>query len=128
MKNFTCVIMRTKKLPKQILDLAMKSLTVSRKFMEVLNLSEQKDRYHTIKDLEVKFTFQQTESDNCTPSGTSLIKNEPFVEILSYCVVRMPYISLWELLNKHLQTDRRIVERRIIKQKLYSSSRLLILS
>ena len=128
MKNFICVIMWTKELPKQILDLAMKSLTVSRKFMEILNLSEQKDSYHSTKDLEVKLTFQQTESDNCTPSGIGLIKNEPFVEILSYCVVRMPYILLWELLNKYLQIDRRIVEGRFIKQKLYSFSRLLILS
>ena len=32
----------------------MMSLTVSRKFMEILNPSEQKDSYHTIKDLEVK--------------------------------------------------------------------------
>ena len=62
-----------KKLPKQILDLAMKSLTVSRKFMEILNLSEQKDSYHTIKDLEVKLTCQETESDNCTPSRIRLM-------------------------------------------------------
>ena len=72
----------------------MKSLTVSRKFMEILNLSEQKDSYHTIKDLEVKLTFQETESDNCTPSRIRLMQNEPFVEILSYCVVRVPYILL----------------------------------
>ena len=26
--------------------------------MEILNLSEQKDSYHTIKDLEVKLTFK----------------------------------------------------------------------
>ena len=32
----------------------MMSLIVSRKFMEILNPSEQKDSYHTIKDLEVK--------------------------------------------------------------------------
>ena len=69
--------------------------------MEILNLSEQKQSYHTIKDLEVKLTFQQTENDNCT-HRTSLMKNEPFVEILSYCVVRIPYILLWELLNKYL--------------------------
>ena len=37
----------TKKLPKQILDLAMRSLTVLRKFTEILNLLEQKDSYHT---------------------------------------------------------------------------------
>ena len=29
------------------------------------------------------------------------MKNEPFVEILSYCVVRIPYILLWESLNKY---------------------------
>ena len=46
--------MWTKKLQKQILNLAMMSLIVSRKFMEILNPSEQKDSYHTIKDLEVK--------------------------------------------------------------------------
>ena len=27
--------------------------------MEILNLSEQKDSYHTIKDLEVKLTFKK---------------------------------------------------------------------
>ena len=42
--------------------------TVSRKFMEILNQSELKDSYHTIKDLGVKTTFQQTESDNGTLS------------------------------------------------------------
>ena len=52
----------------------MKSLTVSRKFTEIFNLSEQKDIYHTIKDLEVKLTFQETESDNCTPSGIRLMQ------------------------------------------------------
>ena len=46
--------MWTKKLHKQILNLAVMGLTVSRKFMEILNPSEQKDSYHTIKDLEVK--------------------------------------------------------------------------
>ena len=35
-------------------------LTVSRKFMEILNPSEQKDSYHTIKDLEVKLLNKQT--------------------------------------------------------------------
>ena len=63
-----------KKLPKQILDLALKSFTVSRKFMEILNLSEQKQSYHTIKDLEVKLTFQQTENDNWTLSDIPLMK------------------------------------------------------
>ena len=56
---------------------------------------------HTIKDLEVKLTFQQTENDNFT-HRVNLMKNEPFVEILSYCVVRIPYILLWESLNKYL--------------------------
>ena len=46
--------MWTKKLHKQILNLAVMGLTVSRKFMEILNPSEQKDSYHTMKDLEVK--------------------------------------------------------------------------
>ena len=55
---------------------------------------------HTIKDLEVKLTFQQTENDNFT-HRVNLMKNEPFVEILSYCVVRIPYILLWESLNKY---------------------------
>ena len=32
----------------------MMSSTVSRKSIEILNLSEQNDSYHTIKDLEVK--------------------------------------------------------------------------
>ena len=61
----------------------MKNLTDSRKFIGILNLSEQKDSHNTMKDLEVELTFQETESDNCTPSGISLMKNEPFVEILS---------------------------------------------
>ena len=74
----------------------MKSLTVSRKFTEIFNLSEQIDSYHTIKDLEVTLTFQETESDNCTPSGISLMQNEPFVEILSYCVGRVPSTLLWK--------------------------------
>ena len=42
-----------KKLPKQILELAMKSLADSRKFMEILNLSEQKDSYNTIENLKI---------------------------------------------------------------------------
>ena len=69
--------------------------------MEILNLSEQKDSYRTIKDLEVKLTFQQTESDNCTLSNIRLMKNEPFVEKLSSCVVRVPCILLLELLNEY---------------------------
>ena len=52
--------MWTKKLHKQILNLAVMSLTVSRKIMEILNPSEQKDSYHTIKDLEVKLLNKQT--------------------------------------------------------------------
>ena len=35
----------------------MKSLTSSRKFIEILNLSEQKDSYNTTEDLEVELTF-----------------------------------------------------------------------
>ena len=73
--------------------------------MEILNLLEKKDSYHTIKDLEVKLTFQQTESDNCTLSDIYLMKNEPFVEELSYCVVTVPYILLLELLNEHLPSN-----------------------
>ena len=42
-----------KKLPKQIIGLAMKSLADSRKFIETLNLSEQKDSYNTIENLEI---------------------------------------------------------------------------
>ena len=42
-----------KKVPKQILGLAMKSLTDSRKFIEILNLSEQKDSYNTTENLEI---------------------------------------------------------------------------
>ena len=61
-----------------------------------------KGSYHTIKYLEVKLTFQQAESDNCTLSNIRLMKNEPFVEKLSYCVVRVPYILLLELLNEYL--------------------------
>ena len=97
--------MWTEKLPKQILDLAIKSFTVSRKFMEILDLSEQKDSYHSIKDLEVKLIFQQTESDNCTLSDMRLMKNEPFVEKLSYCVVSLPYILFLELLNEYLPSN-----------------------
>ena len=97
--------MWTRKLSKQILDLVIKSFTVSRRFMEILNLSEQNDSHHTIKDLEVKLTFQQTESDNCTLSDIHLMKNEPFVEKLSYCVVRVPYILLLELLNEYLSSS-----------------------
>ena len=52
--------MWTKKLHKQILNLAVMSLTVSRKIMEILNPSEQKDSYHTIKYLEVKLLNKQT--------------------------------------------------------------------
>ena len=70
--------------------------------MEILNLSEQKDSYHTIKDLEVKLTFQQTES--YTLSDMRLLKKEPFVEKLSSCVVRVPYILLLELLNEYLSS------------------------
>ena len=73
--------------------------------MEILNLSEQKDSYHTIEDLEVKTTFQQTESDNCTLIDMRLMKNEPFVEKLSYCVVRVPYILLLELLHEYLTSN-----------------------
>ena len=61
----------------------MKNLTDSRKFIGILNLSEQEDSHNTMKDLEVELAFQETESNNCTPSGISLMKNEPFVEILS---------------------------------------------
>ena len=68
--------------------------------MEILNLSEQNDSHHTIKDLEAKLTFQQTESDNCTLSDIRLMKNEPFVEKLSDCVVRVTYMLLLELLNE----------------------------
>ena len=60
----------------------MKSFRGSRNFIEILNLSEQKNSYHVMKDLEVELTFQQT-SDNCNPNGISPMKNEPFVEILS---------------------------------------------
>ena len=35
----------------------MKSLTSSKKFIEILDLLEQKDSYKTIKDLEVELTF-----------------------------------------------------------------------
>ena len=42
-----------KKLSKEILGLAMKSLADSRKFIETLNLSEQKDSYNTMESLEV---------------------------------------------------------------------------
>ena len=73
--------------------------------MEILNLSEQKDSYHRIKDLEVKLTFQQTESDNCTLGDMRLMKNEPFVENLSYSVVSLPYILLLELLNEYLPSN-----------------------
>ena len=59
-----------------------------------------KDSYHTIKDLEVQLTFQQTQSDNCTLSDILLMKNEPFVEKLSDCVVRVTYMLLLELLNE----------------------------
>ena len=83
----------------------MKSLTDSRKFIEILNLSKQKDSYNTIKDLEVELTFQQTESDNCTPSGITFCTNEPFVEILSYCLAKTPYILMWVLLNKYLPSN-----------------------
>ena len=83
----------------------MEGLTVSRKFMEIFNLLEQKDSYHTIKNLEVELTFQQTESDSYTPSGINLMKNEPFTEILSCCLVRIPYTLLWELLNKYLPSN-----------------------
>ena len=37
----------------------MESLTDSKKFIEILNLSEQKDSYNTIKDLEVELTFNK---------------------------------------------------------------------
>ena len=37
----------------------MKSLTDSKKCIEILNLSEQKDSYNTIKDLEVELTFNK---------------------------------------------------------------------
>ena len=84
----------------------MKNLTDSGKFINIFNLSEQKDNYNIIKDLEVELTFQQTESDNCTPRGISLMKNEPFVEILSYCLVKTHYILLWVLLNKYLPSKR----------------------
>ena len=73
--------------------------------MEILNLSEQKDSFHIIKDLEVKLTFQQTGSDNCTLSDIRQMKNEPFVEKLSYCVVRVPYILLLELLHEYLTSN-----------------------
>ena len=73
--------------------------------MEILNLSDQKDSYDTIKDLQVKLTFHQTESDNYTLSDIGLIKNEPFVEKLSYCVVTAPYMLLLELLNEYLPSD-----------------------
>ena len=49
-------------------------LTDSRKFIEILNLSEQKNSYNTIKDLEIELNFPQTEIDNCTPSGISIIR------------------------------------------------------
>ena len=45
-----CVIICMKKLPKQMLGLAMKSLADSRKFIEILNLSEQKDSYNIIEN------------------------------------------------------------------------------
>ena len=83
----------------------MKSLIGSRKLIEILDLSEQKDSYNTIKGLEVELTFEQTESDNCTASGISLMKNEPVVGILSYCLVKTPYILLWVLHNKYLPSN-----------------------
>ena len=100
-----CLIMWAKKLSKKILSLPIKSFTGSRKLVEILNLLEKKDSYHTIKDLEVKLNFQQTESDNCTLSDIYLMKNECFVEELSYCVVTVPYILLLVLLNEHLPSN-----------------------
>ena len=62
-----CVIIWKKKLPKQILDLATKGLTVSRNFKKIFNLSGHKNSCHTMNDLEREPTFQQAERDNCTP-------------------------------------------------------------
>ena len=78
------IIIWKKKPTKQILNLATKSLTVSRKFKKILNLSGHKDRQQTItRDLEAELTFRQTEGNNCTLGGINLTKNEPFVKILS---------------------------------------------
>ena len=33
------------------------------------------------------------------------MKNEPFLEILSYCLVKTPYILLWVLLKKYLPSN-----------------------
>ena len=64
--------------PKQpVLGLGMNSLvTVSRRVIEILNRLGQIASYHTIKDLETGLTFQETEGDNCTPTGMILIWNK----------------------------------------------------
>ena len=51
----------------------MKGLTGPKKFIENLNLSEQKDSYHTIEELKAKLTFQKNVS--WTYSGIKLMKN-----------------------------------------------------
>ena len=87
----------------EVIKLYDRNIKRSQSFLyKVLDLSEQKDSCHTIKDLEVKLTFQQIESDNCL---IRLMKNEPFVEKLSYCVVRVPYLLLLELPNKYLPSN-----------------------
>ena len=56
-----------------MLGLGMKSLvTVSISVIEILNQLGHIASYHTIKKLETGLTFQETESDNCTPTGMSL--------------------------------------------------------
>lgn len=37
--------------------------------------------------------------------GISVMKNEIFLQILSYCLVKIPYIILWVFLNKCLPND-----------------------
>ena len=63
----------------------MKGLTGPKKFIENLNLSEQKDSYHTIEELKAKLTFQQNVS--WTYSGIKLMKNKLFVKKMPYCLV-----------------------------------------
>ena len=55
----------------------MKSLlTGSRRVIEILNRLRHIASYHTTKELETGLTFQETESDNCTPTGISLTSEQ----------------------------------------------------
>ena len=55
-----------------MLGITLKSLTGSRKIMEIMNRLGHSSSYHTIEEIETEMTFQATKNKRLTPFGMSL--------------------------------------------------------